>query len=74
LTVCAVAQTIYGRLNPMVYSPGRELAASGIIYLQDMLAETALVKLGWVLGHKDWNVKEKMLENISGEFRDRLEE
>jgi len=29
--------------------------------------------LGWVLGHKNWNVKEKMLENISGEFNDRLE-
>jgi len=74
LIVCATAQTIYGRLNPMVYSNGRELLETGIIYLKDMLAETALVKLGWVLGHKDWNVKEKMLENISGELNDRLEE
>jgi glutamyl-tRNA(Gln) amidotransferase subunit D len=44
-----------------------------VIPLEDMLAETALVKLGWVLGHKDWDVKEKMLENIAGEFSDMLE-
>jgi glutamyl-tRNA(Gln) amidotransferase subunit D len=74
IIVCAVAQTVYGRLDPLVYSNGRELVKTGIIYLEDMLAETALVKLGWVLGHKDWNVKEKMLENISGEFNGRLEE
>jgi len=74
LVICAAAQTIYGRLNPLVYSTGRELLDSGIIYLEDMLAETAFVKLGWVLGHKEWNVKEKMLENVAGEFNNRLEE
>jgi len=52
---------------------------SGIIYLEDMLSETAYVKLGWVLGHSDWArnreiVKEKMLENVAGEFSDRLVE
>jgi len=74
LVVCAAAQTIYGRLDPLVYSNGRELLSTGIIYLEDMLAETALVKLGWVLGHKNWNVKEKMLENIAGEINGRLKE
>jgi glutamyl-tRNA(Gln) amidotransferase subunit D len=73
LVVCAVAQTIYGKLDPLVYSNGREILKTGVIYLQDMLAETALVKLGWVLGHENWNVKEKMLENISGELNNRLE-
>jgi glutamyl-tRNA(Gln) amidotransferase subunit D len=72
IVVCACAQTVYGRLDPLVYSNGRELMETGIIYLRDMLSETALVKLGFVLGHKDWNVKEKMLENISGEFNNRL--
>lgn len=74
VVVCAAAQTIYGRLDPLVYSNGRELLKSGLIFLEDMLAETALVKLGWVLGHKDWKnkVKEKMLENIAGEFSDML--
>lgn len=79
IVICATAQTIYGRLDPLVYSVGRELLDSGVIYLEDMLAEAALVKLGWVLGHKEWaknkeEVREKMLENISGEFNDRLEE
>lgn len=79
MIICAAAQTIYGRLDPLVYSNGRELLGTGIIYLEDMLAETALVKLGWVLGHKEWSkskdkVKEKMLENISGEFNDCLRE
>ncbi len=74
LVVCAAAQTIFGRLDPLVYSNGRELVDAGVIFLEDMLAETALVKLGWVLGHYGWKgkVKEKMIENISGEFNDRL--
>jgi len=79
IIICATAQTIYGRLNPLVYSTGRELLETGMIYLEDMLSETAFVKLGWVLGHKEWvknkdTVKEKMLENVAGEFSDRLEE
>ncbi len=68
MIICATAQTIYGRLNPNVYSSGRELQKTGIIFLEDMLSETALVKLGWVLGHKNWNPKEKMLENIPNEL------
>ncbi len=77
LVVCATAQTINGRLNPLVYVTGRELVDSGVVFLKDMLTETAFVKLGWVLGHEDWakdfeTVKEKMLENFSGEFNDRI--
>jgi glutamyl-tRNA(Gln) amidotransferase subunit D len=78
MVVCAAAQTIFGRLDPLVYSNGRELMKAGIIYLEDMLSETALIKLGWVLGHKEWakskdKVKEIMLSNIAKEFSDRLE-
>jgi len=77
LIVCAAAQTIYGRLSPFVYSNGREILETGVIYLEDMLAETAFMKLGWVLGHSDWAkdkrvVKEKMLTNFSNELNDRL--
>ncbi len=73
LIVCGTSQCVFGRVDPLVYSNGRELLDTGIIYLQDMLSETALVKLGWVLGHEGWNVREKMLENISGELNNRLE-
>ncbi len=78
LIICAAAQTIYGRLDPLVYSNGRELMKTGIIYLEDMLSETALIKLGWILGHKEWAkdkeiVKKKMLENVRHELNNRLE-
>lgn len=77
LIICGVTQCIFGRTDPLVYSNGREMLETGIIYLQDMLAETAFVKLGWVLGHKEWAndkkiVKEKMLHNFSRELNSRL--
>lgn len=78
LIICASPQTIYGRLDPLVYSPGRKLMKTGIIFLEDMLSETAYVKLGWVLGHKTWvkegKIKDMMLKNFSKEINDRLEE
>ncbi|MFH0808332.1 MAG: Glu-tRNA(Gln) amidotransferase subunit GatD [archaeon] len=63
MTICATAQTIYGTLNPNVYSAGRDLQKTGIIFLPET-SETALVKLGWVLGHKQWNKSQKMKENF----------
>jgi len=79
MIICAASQTIFGRLNPLVYSNGREFLETGIIYLEDMLSETAFVKLGWVLGHKEWvkqgkeKIKEMMLKNFSHELNNRLE-
>jgi glutamyl-tRNA(Gln) amidotransferase subunit D len=75
LVVCGAAQTIYGRLDPLVYSNGRELIDAGVIFLEDMLSETAMIKLGFILGHFGWkaHVKEKMLENMAGEISERLE-
>ncbi|MCX6748173.1 MAG: Glu-tRNA(Gln) amidotransferase subunit GatD [Candidatus Pacearchaeota archaeon] len=74
LIICAACQTIYGRLDPLVYSPGRILMKTGVIFLDDILPETAYVKLGFVLGHASWKskIKEKMLENISNEFSEKL--
>ncbi|HIG51956.1 TPA: Glu-tRNA(Gln) amidotransferase subunit GatD [Candidatus Pacearchaeota archaeon] len=74
--ICAVPQTLYGGLNPNVYSSGRELKECGIIFLKDMLPETAFIKLGWVLGHRNWKgkEKEKMLNNFSGELSELLTE
>jgi glutamyl-tRNA(Gln) amidotransferase subunit D len=75
--VVAVPQTVFGRLNPRVYSAGRKISETGVIYAEDMLSETGFVKLGWVLGHKRMTggrVREMMLKNISGELNKRLEE
>ena len=78
MIVCAAPQTLYGRLDPFVYSPGRKLQEIGVVFLNDILPSTALVKLGWILGHKMWRgsvvTRQKMLENISGEFNLRLGE
>jgi glutamyl-tRNA(Gln) amidotransferase subunit D len=72
--VCCTTQTIYGRVDPYVYSNGRELLDAGVIFLEDMLSESAFVKLGFVLGHYGWKtkIKEKMLENLYGEITERL--
>ena len=68
-------QTLFGRVDMNVYSSGRDLMKSGVIPLEDMLAERAFVKLGWLLGHKNKGieiVKQDMLKNIAGEFNPRL--
>jgi len=76
--VYAAPQTLFGRLDPFVYESARRILETGVVYLEDMLPETAFVKLGWVLGHPSWRgsvaTKVKMLENISGEFNKRLGE
>jgi len=78
IIVCGVSQCINGRVDPLVYSNGREILETGVIYLEDMLAETALVKLGFVLGKTSnknrEEVRKLMLENISKEINDRLKD
>jgi len=61
MLIVATAQTTYGFLNPNVYSSGRDLKKTGIIF-SDLTTETTLVKLGWILGHRQWNKKEKFLK------------
>jgi len=71
--VGVTTQALYGRTNSEVYSNLRLLKQAGAVHLGDMLPETAYVKLGWVLGHKNWDVREKMLENIAGEITERID-
>jgi len=76
MTICFAPQTLYGRLDPYVYSPGRELMKSGVIFLEDMLPETAFVKLGCILGREKSKekIKELMLTNLAGEFNTKISE
>ncbi len=72
--VVMTSQCIYGRVNPYVYSNLRKLSEIGVLYLEDMLTECALVKLMWALGKgKDYDeVKKIMLSNIANEFNPRI--
>jgi glutamyl-tRNA(Gln) amidotransferase subunit D len=56
-----------------VYDTGRDLLTLGVIPLEDMFPETALVKLMWVLGQtRDPEEAKKLLKtNIAGEFSPR---
>ena len=44
-------QTLWGYAQMYVYDTGRDLLDIGVVPLDNMLPETALMKLGWVLGH-----------------------
>jgi len=68
--IAMTSQCIWGRVNMNVYDAGRDLQALGVIPLEDMLPETALVKLMWVLGQtEDSEEAKKLLKtNIAGEF------
>ena len=68
------SQTIYGRVHPHVYRQLIELEQMGIVFLEDLLVETAYVKLMWALSQtKDLKrVKEIMLTNYVGEFNQRI--
>ena len=51
--VVMTVQTLWGYAQMYVYDTGRDLLDTGVIPLDNMLPETALMKLGWVLGHTD---------------------
>ncbi len=49
--VVMTVQTLWGYAQMYVYDTGRDLLDLGIVPLENMLPETALMKLSWVLGH-----------------------
>ncbi len=73
VVVALSSQCIWGRVNMNVYDTGRDLLTLGVIPLEDMFPETALVKLMWVLGQtSDSEEAKKLLKiNIAGEFSPR---
>ena len=48
--VAMTTQCLEGSADPYVYATGRELARVGVVYLGDMLPETAYAKMLWALG------------------------
>ena len=64
------SQCIDGRVSMTVYESGRDLLDMGIVPLENMIPEVALVKAMWVLGNSNSEdaVKRMMLENYSSEF------
>ncbi|MBI4150140.1 Glu-tRNA(Gln) amidotransferase subunit GatD [Candidatus Woesearchaeota archaeon] len=72
--VVMTSQCLYGRVHPFVYTNLRRLAEIGIIFGEDMLPETAYVKLAWLLGnYKPEEVKKLMAQNMRGEITLRTE-
>ena len=71
--VVMTVQTLWGYAQMYVYDTGRDLLDIGVVPLDNMLPETALMKLGWVLGHTHDHdeVKELMRHSYSHEITER---
>lgn len=67
------SQCLFGRVNMNVYTTGRLLLDAGVVPLEDMLPEVALVKLMWGLAHfKDYDdLVRFMTTNVAGEINPR---
>ena len=68
--IVMTSQCLYGSICDRVYDTGRDLLHAGLIEGADMLPETALVKLMWVLGQTSEmeEVRHLMERNIAGEI------
>jgi len=70
IPVVMTSQCIWGRVQMRVYRTGVELVQRGVIPAEDMIPETAYVKLMWVLAQTQdqEEVQKLMLRNIAGEI------
>jgi glutamyl-tRNA(Gln) amidotransferase subunit D len=75
MPVVVAPQTIYGRINMNVYTPGRQLLEAGVIgNYSDMTPETAFIKLAWLLSnYKKEEIKSLFEKNLRGEISERSE-
>lgn len=73
VVVAMTTQCLEGNVEPYVYSTGRDLLRAGVLYLGDLLPETAYAKMVWALGHASDapGVARLLLEDRAGEFHDR---
>ena len=74
IIIVFATQCLFGRVDPFVYSNGRIMEEMGVIYAEDMLPETAYLKLSWILGHTNeyFEVKRNMRDNMVGEINYRI--
>jgi glutamyl-tRNA(Gln) amidotransferase subunit D len=71
--VVMTTQCIFGGVNMNVYDKGRDLLKLGVIAGKDMLANTALVKLSWLLANYSKKDAERLVaKNLRGEINGRL--
>ena len=70
LMIFMTSQCIWGRTSMTVYNTGRDLLEMGVIPLSDMLPETAIVKVMWVLANSSSleSAKRLMQDNIAYEI------
>ncbi|MCX6251868.1 MAG: Glu-tRNA(Gln) amidotransferase subunit GatD [Bacteroidetes bacterium] len=70
VAIYMTVQTLWGYVHMFVYDTGRDLMAKGVIPAENMLPETAYIKLGWALGQTTdlEKVKEIMLTPINSEI------
>lgn len=73
MTIVMTVQTLWGFAQMYVYDTGRDILDLGVIPLDNMLPETAYVKLGWVLGQTDdpKKIREMMTTSINHEITPR---
>jgi glutamyl-tRNA(Gln) amidotransferase subunit D len=71
--VAMTTQCLGGNADPFVYSTGRDLLRAGVLYLGDLLPETAYAKLLWALGRTSDPAKvgQLLTEERAGEFHSR---
>ncbi|MDP3734350.1 MAG: Glu-tRNA(Gln) amidotransferase subunit GatD, partial [Nanoarchaeota archaeon] len=71
--VVMTTQSLFGGVNLNIYDKGRDLLTLGVVSGKDMLANTAFVKLAWLLGnYPREKCRELMSQNIRGEINERL--
>ena len=73
--VAITSQCIFGRVHPHVYTNLRRLSGIGCVFCEDMLPETAFIKLAWLLGNYNdkEEVKRLLSTNLRGEINSRIE-
>ena len=72
VTVVMTVQTLWGFAQMYVYDTGRDLLDLGIIPMDNMLPETAYMKLAWVLGQTDDPARNPRDDDHAGQSRDHV--